>query len=147
GQADHPNASAPGSPAIRQRAQRTHHRWQREEIARSPGLTKSCRSKRQRQRIEKEMKVVASFTRLSPSRMTMIRRGTAKLRVTDNAATASGGEIIAPKTKPTANGSAVKSWNKYAVAVIVNRTSTIAKSRIGRRFPRKSRQDVQTAAG
>src|ERR1051326_2551389 len=51
-----------------------------------------------------EMNDVASFTKLSPSRITIIFRGTRKCCVTDSAATASGGEIIAPNTKPTASG-------------------------------------------
>src|SRR6266567_8262903 len=95
----------------------------------------------------KEMKAVASFTRLSPSRITIILRGTRKFCVTDSAATASGGEMMAPNTNATAQGNPVEPWNTQAVAVIVNRTNTIARVRIGRRFIRKSRQDVNTAAG
>ena len=56
----------------------------------------------------KEMKEVASFTRLSPSRMTTILRGTFRFCVTASAATASGGEMRAPKTKPTAKGNPVR---------------------------------------
>ncbi len=51
-----------------------------------------------------EMKEVASFTRLSPSRMTIILRGIRKCCVTARAATASGGEMMAPNTKHAANG-------------------------------------------
>src|SRR5438876_3230665 len=57
-----------------------------------------------------EMKEVASLTKLSPSRMTMILRGTRKFCVTDSAATASGGEMRAPKTKQTAKGNPRREW-------------------------------------
>ena len=67
--------------------------------------------------------------------------------VTERAATASGGEIMAPKTKPTASGKPASQWNRKAVAVIVTRTKPMARSRMGRKFARKSRQVVYTAAG
>jgi hypothetical protein len=54
-----------------------------------------------------EMNEVASLIRLSPSKMTMIFRGMRKFCVIDRAATASGGEMSAPKTKPTAHGKPV----------------------------------------
>ena len=49
-------------------------------------------------------RAVASFTRLSPSRIVTIRRGNRKCSAIALAAMASGGEMIAPSAKPAANG-------------------------------------------
>src|SRR2546423_11589640 len=55
----------------------------------------------------KEIKEVASLTRLSPSRITMILRGTRKFCVNDSADTAADGEVKAPQKKTTAKGKPV----------------------------------------
>src|SRR5690349_24951436 len=51
----------------------------------------------------------ASFTRLSPSRITITRRGTGSRDTIAAAATASGGETIAPSATATAHGMVGKS--------------------------------------
>ncbi len=51
---------------------------------------------------------VASFTRLSPSRMVTIRRGTFRRSAMAVAAIASGGEMMAPSTNPAASGNSGK---------------------------------------
>ncbi len=51
---------------------------------------------------------VASLTRLSPSKIVTIRRGTFSRSAIAVAAIASGGEMIAPKTNPAASGSFMK---------------------------------------
>src|SRR6185436_19110479 len=47
---------------------------------------------------------VASFSRLSPSKIVTTRRGTASREVTAVAATASGGATMAPRTNATGHG-------------------------------------------
>src|ERR671912_399124 len=53
---------------------------------------------------------VASLTRLSPSRIVTMRRGTPRRWATAVAAMASVGETIAPRTKAAAHGSPVAVW-------------------------------------
>ena len=91
---------------------------------------------------------VASFTRLSPSRITWMRWGTPSRRMIAVAATASGGETIAPSAKAAAQGSAgTMECAIQATASVVASTSPIASRNIGRRFRRKSRHEVNKAAG
>ena len=64
------------------------------------------------------------------------------------AATASGGETIAPKAKAAAHGKpGTKAWAIQPTANVVIKTKPMARRRIGRRFWRKSRQEVVKATG
>ena len=91
---------------------------------------------------------VASLTRLSPSRMTTIRRGIRRCSAMAVAEMASGGEMIAPSTNPAASGkSGNRKCAKYPTETVVNSTSPIARKQMGRKFARKSRQGVKIAAG
>ena len=64
------------------------------------------------------------------------------------AATASGGETIATRAKAAAHGSAgTMECAIHATASVVANTSPMASRSIGRRFRRKSRHDVNNAAG
>ena len=78
----------------------------------------------------------------------MIRRGNRNRRSTAVAATASGGETMAPSAKQTAQGAPGTSHlSASPTASVVVATRPIASSRIGRSFARKSRHDVSIAAG
>ena len=61
-------------------------------------------------------------------------------------ATASGGETMAPRTKPTAQGKPRSQWVAAAMAIVVNTTQPIARSAIGRRLKRNSFQLIFTAS-
>lgn len=87
---------------------------------------------------------VASFTRLSPSRMVTSLRGRRMRRSSAIGATASGGETIAPSTKPTAQERPSTKWEMAATAAAVTRTQPIASSRMGRRLARNPRQLMPT---
>src|SRR5260221_5091546 len=91
------------------------------------------------------MSALASFASPSPSRMTRIRLGSCILRAMDNGATASGGETIAPNTKPTGQEKPNSQCVAAAAAIVVNRTQPTASSEIGRRLNRNSRQLIATA--
>ena len=89
----------------------------------------------------------ASFTRLSPSIRVTIRRGTFMRDMIAVAATASGGETMAPNANATAQGSSGTSHlSVAATATVVAMTRPTARSEIEPRFARKSRQDVKSAA-
>ena len=75
-----------------------------------------------------------------------MRRGTPRRRKIAVAATASGGATIAPSATAAATGMSVSCWTRRATAAVVNRTSPIASSRIGRRLALKSRIGVKYAA-
>src|SRR5689334_13241852 len=93
------------------------------------------------------MSAEASLTRLSPSRITITRRGTGSRETIAAAATASGGETIAPNATATAHGIPGKSARAAtATATDVASTSPMASSAIGRRARLKSRSDVKNAA-
>src|SRR5437763_7422346 len=93
------------------------------------------------------MSADASFTRLSPSRITITRRGTGSRETIAAAATASGGDTIAPSATATAHGMAGNSTRAtMATATVVASTSPIASNPIGRRYVLKSRSDVKNAA-
>ena len=78
------------------------------------------------------MSADASLTRLSPSRITITRRGTGSRDTIAAAATASGGETIAPSATATAHGMPGKSARAVmATAAVVASTSPIASSPIG----------------
>ncbi len=74
-----------------------------------------------------------------------MRRGSCSLRAIDSGATASGGEMMAPSTKPTGHGSPSSQWVAAAAASVVNTTQPMASSEIGRRLKRNSRQLIATA--
>ena len=74
-----------------------------------------------------------------------MRLGICIRRATDNGATASGGETIAPSTKPTAHGKPRSQWVAAATAIVVKTTQPTASSPIGRRLNRNSRQLIATA--
>ena len=76
-----------------------------------------------------------------------MRRGTLRRCVTAVAATASGGETIAPSTNAT--GQLMPGMTACAIqatAVVVTTTRPIASNAIGRRLAAKSRHDVNQAA-
>ena len=75
----------------------------------------------------------------------MIRLGICIRRATDKGATASGGETMAPSTKPTAQGNPSSQWVAAATAAAVKRTQPMARSAIGRRLNRNSFQLIATA--
>ena len=76
------------------------------------------------------------------------RCGTASRRITAVAAIASGGEMMAPSANAAAQGrEGMAACATAATASIVMSTKPIARNRIGRRFRRKSRQDVNRAVG
>jgi hypothetical protein len=88
-----------------------------------------------------------SFTRLSPSKTAIMRRGIFMRCSTAVAAMASGGETIAPRISAAAQGSlGINECATQATATVVVSTSPKACSAIGRRFRRKSRHDVKNAA-
>ncbi len=60
------------------------------------------------------VRAVASFSRLSPSRIVTIRRGTGSRVMTAVAAISSGGATIAPRARATAHGR--PGINTHAVA-------------------------------
>src|SRR5687767_2921797 len=95
----------------------------------------------------KTIKLAASFTRLSPSRMASTRLGIFIFCSTDVAATASGGEIIAPNAKPSARvNPGMSAFETTATANDVKITNPNAKRVIGRLNDQKSFQDVFHAA-
>ena len=61
-------------------------------------------------------------------------------------ATASGGDTMAPNTKPTAQGKPNRKCVAAATATVVNTTQPIASSAIGRRLKRNSFQLIFTAS-
>ena len=75
-----------------------------------------------------------------------MRRGSCIRRRIDSGATASGGETIAPSTKPTGHGRPRSQWVAAATATVVNTTHPTARSEIGRRLKRNSFQLIDTAA-
>ena len=89
----------------------------------------------------------ASLTRLSPSRITMTRRGTGSRDTIAAAATASGGEMIAPSATATLHGMpGISACAASATATVVASTNPIDSRPIGRRFALNSRNDVKKAA-
>ncbi len=74
-----------------------------------------------------------------------MRRGICMRRAIESGATASGGDTIAPSTKPTAHGRPSSQWAAAATATVVKTTQPTASSEIGRRLKRNSRQLIATA--
>ena len=90
---------------------------------------------------------VASLTKLSPSRIVTRRRGMPSRRAMAVAATASGGETMAPSMMAAAQLSPGNSQCAMAAtAAVVAKTSPTASMEIGRRLARNSRRDVKYAA-
>ena len=90
---------------------------------------------------------VASLTRLSPSRIVTMRRGSPTRRAIVVAATASGGATTAPSAnaaRPVDRQHRVQ--RARPTPAVVNSTSPTLSSAIGRRFVRKSTSDVRMAA-
>ena len=77
---------------------------------------------------------VASFTRLSPRNTVLSVRRIFSCRVKAIAATASGGEMIAPSTNAGAHASPTTAWVIAATARIVTNTKPTPSSRMGRRL-------------
>jgi hypothetical protein len=74
----------------------------------------------------------------------IMRRGMPNWRVIAVAAEASGGEIMAPKMKPTPQGvPGIIHFKMAATVTVVNKTSPIARSEMDRLFALKSRHDVK----
>ncbi len=87
---------------------------------------------------------VASFTRLSPSRIVTTRRGTPSRWKIAVAATASGGATIAPRAKAAGQPRpGMSAWATSATAAVVVRTSPTDRRPIARRFFLKSRIEVK----
>ncbi len=85
-----------------------------------------------------------SFTRLSPSRIVMILRGSFNRFAIAEAATASGGETMAPRTRHEVHGMpGTMAWTAAATAVIVAATRPTARREMEMMFARKSRHDVK----
>ncbi|CAN5265900.1 hypothetical protein BH20ACT5_BH20ACT5_01320 [soil metagenome] len=83
---------------------------------------------------------MASLTRLSPARIVTARRGNPTRRPIVVAATASGGATIAPSANAAASGnSGTSAWATSPTTTVVNSTSPIDSSLIGRRFARNPR--------
>ena len=77
----------------------------------------------------------------------MIRLGTLRRCRTEVAATASGGETIAPSTNAAGQPIAgMAAWATQATTVVVATTSPTARRTMGRRLAAKSRQEVSQAA-
>src|SRR6185295_18507733 len=93
------------------------------------------------------MSADASFTRLSPSSTATTRRGTGSLETIAAAATASGGETIAPSAMAAAHGSPGNSaCAATATTTDVTSTRPTASRVIDARFALNSRGDVKKAA-
>src|SRR6476659_9329379 len=93
------------------------------------------------------MSADASLTRLSPSRITVTRRGTGSRATIAAAATASGGLTIAPNAMATGHGiPGTSRRTTTATAAEVTRTSATASDAIGRMFALNSRSGVKYAA-
>jgi hypothetical protein len=95
----------------------------------------------------KVIRALASFTRLSPSRIVTILLGILICLNTEVAATASGGDMIAPKRKPIPNvkpGRRARATKPMAMVVIMTRP--MASVEIGSIFFLKSTQLVFHAA-
>lgn len=73
-------------------------------------------------------------------------RGTLIRLVMAVAATASGGEMIAPNTNPITHGRPKQKWQTAATPTAVNSTSPTASSEIARNCLRNARQSVLNAA-
>ncbi len=90
---------------------------------------------------------VASFTRLSPSRIVTTRRGRPTRRATAVVATASGGATTAPRAKAAAKdrpGTTQRATT--ATTSAVNATSPTDSRPIGRRLRRTSMSEVRIEA-
>src|ERR1700761_1930868 len=92
------------------------------------------------------IRAVASFASPSPSRITSKRLGIRNRRAIESGATASGGDTIAPSTKPTDHGRPINQFAAAATTAVVKTTHPTARAEIGRKLNRNSRQLMATAA-
>ena len=89
---------------------------------------------------------VASLTRLSPSMIAMILRGTEMREAIAVAATASVGATIAPTTNDTGHERPeMNVWQTAATVTVVTSTSPTASNESGLMLVRRSRSDVKNA--
>ena len=88
---------------------------------------------------------VPSLTRLSPSTMSISRRGTPNRLPIAVAAIGSVGDTTAPRTNDSAQGRPVIACATMATPTVVTATSPTASSPIGLRFCRSSRSPVRYA--
>jgi hypothetical protein len=86
------------------------------------------------------------LTRLSPSTIVTIRRGTPRRRAIAVAARGSVGATTAPSTNEAAQLRSVTACATSATASIVATTRPIARKPIGLMFARRSRSPVKKAA-
>ena len=86
---------------------------------------------------------VPSLTRLSPSTMSISRRGTPSRLPIAVAAIGSVGETTAPSTNASAQSRSATACATTATPTVVIPTSPTASSEIGRRFCRSSRNPVK----
>ncbi len=92
------------------------------------------------------VRAVASFTRLSPSKMITSRRGRFRRRAIDVAAIASGGETMAPSASAIGQpSSGTRAIATTATAIVVVITSPTASRRIGRMLRHRSRTERKNA--
>ena len=90
---------------------------------------------------------VASFSRLSPSRIVTILRGTASRAAIAVAAISSGGATIAPSASATAQGRpGISAWATAAAAKAVAMTRPIASEPMVPRLACSRRRGVKNAA-
>src|SRR4029453_9595170 len=90
---------------------------------------------------------LASFSRLSPSRIVRIRCGGRNGRSTAVAATASGGATTAPSAIAAAHGIVGMSvWTTTATAAVVNPTANTTRLVTGSQLSRRSLSDASYAA-
>src|SRR5215216_43284 len=88
---------------------------------------------------------VPSLTRLSPSRIVTIRRGTPRRSAMAVAATGSVGETMAPSTKATGHESPTAQCAIPATTSIVSTTRPTERSPMGRTLARRSRGEEKNA--
>ncbi len=74
-----------------------------------------------------------------------MRLGSCIRRAIESGARASGGDTMAPITKPTGQGSPNSQCVPAATATVVNTTHPTASNEMGRRLKRNSRQLIATA--
>ena len=74
-----------------------------------------------------------------------MRRGIRKRRAMESGATASGGDTMAPTTKPIGSGNPRSQCSAAATASAEKITQPTARRMMGRRLKRNSRQLIATA--
>src|SRR6202140_1414681 len=87
----------------------------------------------------------ASFSKLSPCRTAIVRRGKLNSRSTAAAAAASGGATMAPSATAAANGNPASAQPAQATAAVVSNTSTTASEVSGNQLRSISRGGMSNA--